>query len=72
MIFSCSLRTCIHNILHINNQLLLTPYVNFIQNYNFACGSVLMRNLVSGINGGIQTEGVREQGAEDNILSEER
>jgi hypothetical protein len=38
-----------------------------IQNYNFACGSVLVRNLVSNIKGGTQTEGVWEQGADENI-----
>jgi hypothetical protein len=38
-----------------------------MQNYNFACGSVWLGNLVSNIKGGTQTEGVSEQGAEENI-----
>jgi hypothetical protein len=42
-----------------------------IQNYNFACGSVWVWNLVSDIKGGTQTLGVWEQGAE-NIWTEER
>jgi hypothetical protein len=29
-----------------------------MQNYNFACGSVWVRNLVSNIKGGTQTKGV--------------
>jgi hypothetical protein len=42
-----------------------------IQDYNFVCGSVWVRNLVSDIKGGTQTEDVREQGAEENIWTEE-
>jgi hypothetical protein len=34
---------------------------------NFGCGSVWVRNLVSNIKGGAQTEGVWEQGAVENI-----
>jgi hypothetical protein len=40
--------------------------------YNFACGVVWVRNLVSNIKGGTQTEGVCEQGSQENIWSEER
>jgi hypothetical protein len=47
-------------------------YSNFnTQNYNFACGSVWVRNFVSNIKGETQTEGVWEQGAEENIWTEE-
>jgi hypothetical protein len=42
-----------------------------MQNFNFACGSVWVRNLVSNINKGTQTVGVSEQGVE-NIWTEER
>jgi hypothetical protein len=35
-------------------------------------GSVWVRNLVSDIQGGTQTEGVGEQGAEENIWAKER
>jgi hypothetical protein len=37
------------------------------ENFNFACGSVWVWNLVSDIKGGTQTGGVWEQGVEDNI-----
>jgi hypothetical protein len=40
--------------------------------YNFACGSVWVRKLVSNIKGGTQTDGVWKQVAEDNIWTEER
>jgi hypothetical protein len=43
-----------------------------MQDYNFACGSVWMLNLVSKIKEGTQTEGVWEQGDEESIWSEER
>jgi hypothetical protein len=43
-----------------------------MQNYNFACGSVWAWNLVSNIEGGTYTEGVWEQGAEENISTEEK
>jgi hypothetical protein len=42
----------------------------YIHNYNFACGSMWV--LVSNIKGGTETEGVGEQGAEENIWTEER
>jgi hypothetical protein len=42
-----------------------------IQDYNFACGSVWVLNLVSDIKGGTWTEGVWEQGAEEDIWTEE-
>jgi hypothetical protein len=42
------------------------------QNYNFACGSVWVWNLASNIKGGTQTEGVWEQGIEENIWTEDR
>jgi hypothetical protein len=42
-----------------------------IQNYNFACVSVWVQNLVSDIKGGTETEGVWEQGADENIWTEE-
>jgi hypothetical protein len=35
------------------------------------CGSVWVRNVVSHIKGGKQTEGLSEQGAEENIWTEE-
>jgi hypothetical protein len=38
-----------------------------MQNYNFARGSVWVRNLDFDIKGGKQTEGVWEQGAEHYI-----
>jgi hypothetical protein len=41
-----------------------------VLNYNFACGSVWVRKLVSSIKE--QTEGVWKQGAEENIWTEER
>jgi hypothetical protein len=44
----------------------------FIQNYNFASGSVWVWNLVPDIKGGTQTEDVWEQGVEENIWTEER
>jgi hypothetical protein len=37
------------------------------QDHNFAHGSVWVWNLVSDIKGGAQTEGVWEQGAQDDI-----
>jgi hypothetical protein len=37
---------------------------------NSTCDSVWVRNLVSNIKGGTQTEGVGEQGAEENIWTE--
>jgi hypothetical protein len=40
------------------------------KNYHFARGSVWVWNLVSNIKGGTQTEGVWEQGVEDNIWTE--
>jgi hypothetical protein len=43
-----------------------------MQNYNFVCGSVWVWNLTSDITGVTQTEGVWEQGAEENIWTEER
>jgi hypothetical protein len=43
-----------------------------MQNYNFACSSVLVWNLVSDIEGGTYTEDVWEEGAEENIWTEER
>jgi hypothetical protein len=43
-----------------------------MQNFSFACGSVWVRNLVSDIKGAKYTEGVWEQGAEENIWSEEK
>jgi hypothetical protein len=52
-----------------NNKALSTSK---IRNEKNTCGSVWVRNLVSDIKGGTQTEGVREQGAEENIWSEER
>jgi hypothetical protein len=42
-----------------------------MQDYNFACYSEWVRNLVSDIEKGTQIEGVWEQGAEDNIWTEE-
>jgi hypothetical protein len=42
-----------------------------IQDYNFAFGSLWVRNLVSGIKGGIYSECVREQCAEENIWTKE-
>jgi hypothetical protein len=41
-----------------------------IHDRNFACGSIWVWNLVSDIKGATQTEGVREQGAEENIWTE--
>jgi hypothetical protein len=56
----------------------MTPYFRHaylihvtIQNYNFAHGSVWVRNLVSDIKGGTYNEGVWEQGAEGKIWTEE-
>jgi hypothetical protein len=40
------------------------------QNYNFACSFVRV-NLVSGIMGRTKTEGASDQGAEDNICTDE-
>jgi hypothetical protein len=42
-------------------------YIDICHNYNFVCGSVWVRNSDSDINGGTKTEGVWEQGAEENI-----
>jgi hypothetical protein len=42
-----------------------------MQEYNFAWGSVWASNLVSDIRGGTYTEGIQEQGAEENIWTEE-
>jgi hypothetical protein len=43
-----------------------------MQDYNFVCGSVWVWYLVSDIKGGTQTEGVWEQGAEEDIWTENR
>jgi hypothetical protein len=43
-----------------------------IRSYNFACGSVWVRILVSDIKGRTKTGGVWEQGAEKDIWTEER
>jgi hypothetical protein len=42
-----------------------------MQDYNFACGFVWVRNLISDTKGGTQTEGVREQGSEEDIWSKD-
>jgi hypothetical protein len=42
-----------------------------MQNYNFACGSVWVWNLVSDSKGGTMTAGVWEQGAEEIIWTKE-
>jgi hypothetical protein len=42
-----------------------------VEDCNFACGSVWVCNLVSDIKVGTLTEGVWEQGAEENIWTEE-
>jgi hypothetical protein len=42
-----------------------------LQDYDFACGSVWVRNLVSDIMGGKLIMGVCEQSAEENIWTEE-
>jgi hypothetical protein len=47
-------------------------FITIMQNYNFACGSVWVRNSVSDIKEWRQSEGAWEQGGEENILSEER
>jgi hypothetical protein len=52
-------------------QIFITVFYLDIQDDNFACGSVWVRNLVSDIKGGTQTEGVWEQGAEEDIWTEE-
>jgi hypothetical protein len=38
-----------------------------IHNYNFACFSVWVWNLVADIEGGTEAEGVWERGVEENI-----
>jgi hypothetical protein len=43
-----------------------------MQDHNFACGSVWVRNLVSGRKGGAYTERIWEEFAEENISTEER
>jgi predicted double-glycine peptidase len=43
-----------------------------MQDYNFACGSVCVRNLVPNIKRGTQTEGDREKVAKETIWIEER
>jgi hypothetical protein len=47
-----------------------TQKLEYIQDYNLICGSVWPWNLVSDINAGVQTEGIWEQGAEQNIWGE--
>jgi hypothetical protein len=42
-----------------------------MQDYNFTFGSVWVWNLVSGIKGGTKAEGVWEQGAEENIRTQD-
>jgi hypothetical protein len=42
-----------------------------MQDYNFACGSVWVWKLVSDIKGETKTEGVWEQGTEENIWTKE-
>jgi hypothetical protein len=42
-----------------------------MKNYNFACSFVWVWNLASDIMGRMKTEGVWDQGAEDNIWIEE-
>jgi hypothetical protein len=39
--------------------------------FSFSCGPVLVWNLVSNIKGATKTEGVWEQGSEENIWTEE-
>jgi hypothetical protein len=43
-----------------------------IQDYDFACGSLWVQKLVSDNMVGTLTEGVWEQGAEENILTNKR
>jgi hypothetical protein len=40
----------------------------YILDYNFACGSLWVRNLVSNIKGGTQPEGVWEEVAEEKFV----
>jgi hypothetical protein len=42
-----------------------------MQNYDFDCGFVWLRNFVSDIKEGTQTEDVCEQGTEKNIWTED-
>jgi hypothetical protein len=42
-----------------------------MQDYNVACGSLWVGNLISDIKGGTQTEGVWEHSAEEDIWTEE-
>jgi hypothetical protein len=43
-----------------------------IQNYNFACGFILVWNFDSDIKGETYTEGFLEHGVEENIWTKER
>jgi hypothetical protein len=52
---------CYHSVQNLLSSCLLSENINIIiriKHYNFACGAVLVRNLVSDIEGGIYTEGV--------------
>jgi hypothetical protein len=42
-----------------------------IREYKLACGFIWASNLISDIKGGTYTEGTQEQGAEENIWTEE-
>jgi hypothetical protein len=46
-----------HKELYVQRSSYISIYLSYL-NYNFACGSVWVRNLVSYIKGGTQTEGV--------------
>jgi hypothetical protein len=50
---------CYHSVQNLLSSRLLSKSIKIrIQNYKFSCGSVRVRNLVSDIKGGTQTEGV--------------
>jgi hypothetical protein len=64
---------CCHSVQNILSSRLLSKNVK-IRVYKtilFACGSIRVWNMVSDIKGGTLTEGVWEQGAEENIWTKE-
>jgi hypothetical protein len=65
-------KTGSHVSVYIERDLSKPSHRNNVQNYNFACGSVWVWNLVSDIKGATQTGGALEQGAEEDIQTEER
>jgi ABC-type polysaccharide/polyol phosphate export permease len=61
-----------HSVQNLLPSHLLSKNIKKVHKTTILPGSVWVRNLVSDIKGGTQTEGVREQGAVESIWTEER